>query len=105
MQGQASPILIPSLAPGMPPGIYAPDVCRLAAAMKAKIRIGAKLLRERAWASNSTTAAPPRKLVRAPNKGLLRVHRGLWKALTLMIVQIRTGRINLSNKNPRERLM
>jgi hypothetical protein len=87
---------IPSLAPGMPPGIYAPDICRLAAAMKATIRRGAKIAWERVWASNSITAGPTRRLVRAPSKGLLRVYRGLQKALSSVMVQMRTGRIGLS---------
>jgi hypothetical protein len=87
---------LPSLAPGMPPGNYAPDICRLAAAMKATIRRGAKIAWERAWASNSITAGPTRRLVRAPSKGLLRVYRGLRKALSSVMVQMRTGRIGLS---------
>jgi ribonuclease HI len=87
---------LPSLAPGMPPGNYAPGICRLAAAMKATIRRGAKIAWERAWASNSITAGPTRRLVRAPSKGPLRVYRGLRKALSSVMVQMRTGRIGLS---------
>jgi ribonuclease HI len=85
-----------SLAPGTPPGNYAPDTCRLAAAMKATIRRGAKIAWERVWTLNSTTAGPTRRLVRAPSKGLLRVYRGLGKALSSVMVQMRTGRIGLS---------
>jgi ribonuclease HI len=77
--------------PGVAQGTY-----RLAAAMKAKIRRAAKIAWEKAWAVNSTTAAPTRRLVRAPNKGLLQVHRGLRKALSSVMVQMRTGRIGLS---------
>jgi hypothetical protein len=64
--------------------------------MKAKIRQAAKIAWEKAWAVNSTTAAPTRRLVRAPGKGLLQVHRGLRKALSSVMVQMRTGRIGLS---------
>jgi hypothetical protein len=39
---------------------------------------------------------PTRRLVRAPNKCLLRVYRGLRKALSSVMVQMRTGRISLS---------
>jgi hypothetical protein len=56
---------------------------RLAAAMKAKIRRAAKIAWEKAWAANSTTAAPTRRLVPTPNKGLLQVHRGLRKGSRL----------------------
>lgn len=52
----------------MPPGVYHPETCRLAAAMNVKIQRDAKLQWERQWAADSTTTAPTRRLIKTPSK-------------------------------------
>jgi hypothetical protein len=80
----------------MPLGVYHPETCRRAAAMKVKIRREAKLQWERQWGTNSTTAGATRRLIRTPGKGSLGIYKGICKAWSSAMVQLRTGRIGLS---------
>jgi ribonuclease HI len=87
---------LPAADQALPGPAYHPETRRLAAAMKVKIRRGAKIQWEKQWSANSTTAAPTRQLVKTPGKSTLEVYNGLHKAWSSVMVQMRTGRIGLS---------
>ncbi|KAJ6144083.1 hypothetical protein N7471_003536 [Penicillium samsonianum] len=68
---------------------------RLAAAAKRRYRSKAKIEWERAWINEKTSRAT-RRLIEAPTKNNMEYWSGLRKATTLILMQLRTGRIGLS---------
>ena len=68
---------------------------RLAATVKRQIRKEAKIEWEKAWAKE-TTSRPTRRLIEAPTKKTLDYWSNLHKATAWILMQLRTGRIELS---------
>ncbi|KAI9034875.1 uncharacterized protein KD926_005174 [Aspergillus affinis] len=67
----------------------------LLAAAKRRIQHGAQEAWLKAWQSDRTSR-PTKRLIKAPSKGALQYWRGLRKATSSVMIQVRTGRIALN---------
>jgi Ribonuclease HI len=69
---------------------------RLAAAAKRGIKQDIKAVWEKSWSKTGRTARRTRRLIEAPNKSNLAYWKGLRKASSSVLIQLRTGIIGLA---------